>query len=450
MFEPLQTQIHFDLPPALIRGLVMVFCSLLAAPLFDVPLIGLSLTAPLAGFLVFAVLRDWRGLSPQLFTGFVQLLALLFAVLLLSWAWNTIDGTSIQNFSGGGASVGRFMYWFLCSLLACRLFAHTTLPRTAALAFAFGVIMMSIFVLVEYLASGGQRVSGFEHLTTLTQNSYALQFSTFLPFVYYAVLSSGGKRRFFWLVGMGTCLMAVLVLSSRSSWGTSLISLVLFGSLYALQTRRFAMILVVVLFGASLIYTGWQLVPEAVKGDLTYDYNSLSHLDQDKSWQIRQLQIQKGERIFEQHPLIGIGPDQFRFSVTTLDLPEVFRGNSASQYVNRSAHNSYIQLLAEGGLAFIVPYGLLLLWLTVAGIRAALYLARLGELWGLATLAGFVAMSVHFWSISGLTGTAPWFMYGMTAAMIYRARWLRSALARNQSSLQEKTFASGVSLPYPG
>jgi hypothetical protein len=31
-------------------------------------------------------------------------------------------------------------------------------------------------------------------------------------------------------------------------------------------------------------------------------------------------------------------------------------------------------------------------------------------------------MSLHLWTISGLTGTAPWFVYGLAAAVIERGR----------------------------
>jgi hypothetical protein len=39
--------------------------------------------------------------------------------------------------------------------------------------------------------------------------------------------------------------------------------------------------------------------------------------------------------------------------------------------------------------------------------------------------AGFVTMSIHLWTLSGLTGTAPWFLYGMLAGVIELSRRAR-------------------------
>lgn len=83
-------------------------------------------------------------------------------------------------------------------------------------------------------------------------------------------------------------------------------------------------------------------------------------------------------------------------------------------------------------MALSVPFALLLVWLVGAGGWTAVGMARQGEWWGPALVIGLVGMSVHFWTLSGLTGTAPWFVYGATAGMIYRAKGGRRVLPRKR------------------
>jgi hypothetical protein len=99
-------------------------------------------------------------------------------------------------------------------------------------------------------------------------------------------------------------------------------------------------------------------------------------------------------------------------------------------------------MLAETGLLGSIPFGLLLLTLTVRGYRACKNLARQGQAWVLGIYAGFVGMSVHLWSLSGLTGTAPWFVYGLLAAVI--------VMDKQSAHAEEKqwSYASRFSLPY--
>jgi O-antigen ligase len=445
-------QASLDVPNRVMTVLMLLFCFFTAAPLYDVPMVGISVTAPLAGLLVYAVLRDWHGLKLEWHKGFLFLLAVMYFALLVSWTWNIMaGGNAYGSFSASAKTMIRYLFWFLCAMLACRLFSRTALPAKATRAFAAAVVLMSGLVAVEYVLFGGLKSSGWSRLTTLSQNAYGVQYSTFLPFVYYAAVSSFGRRRLLWFGSLALCLFAVLALGSRSTWGTTLITLVLFAVLYAAFARRLGVVIAVAVASCLFGALGWQLLPADVKGDLVYEYESLNRLERDKSWQIRLLQIQKGQRIFAENPILGVGPSQYTRTYVELDIPEIMRYGNSANFSSRSAHNTYVALLAEGGLAFAVPYGLMLLWLCVAGMRSAVVLARHGELWGLAMVPSLAGMSIHFWTLSGLTGTAPWFLYGMTAAMIYRARWMSNAVGATnstQANIQEGSFAARISLPY--
>jgi len=116
--------------------------------------------------------------------------------------------------------------------------------------------------------------------------------------------------------------------------------------------------------------------------------------------------------------LTGVGISRWRKESVPLEIPRVLQYGSQTYYDNKSSHNSYISFLAENGLLGSLPFGFLLLTLMLRGYQAASALARHDQIWALGIYAGFLGMSVHLWSLSGLTGTAPWFVYGLVAAMI--------------------------------
>ena len=67
-------------------------------------------------------------------------------------------------------------------------------------------------------------------------------------------------------------------------------------------------------------------------------------------------------------------------------------------------------------------FALLLTLLLAGGARAAWRLTRRGDAWAGAVWASAAAVSVHLWALAGLTGTLPWFVFGLTAGMIERER----------------------------
>ena len=153
-------------------------------------------------------------------------------------------------------------------------------------------------------------------------------------------------------------------------------------------------------------------------GAVSQRFATLQRLDEDKSYAIRQLMIQKGLRLFQQSPIIGVGAGRWVEESVPLDIPRVFSYAPQSHFDVKTSHNSYVSFLAENGLLGAIPLTVLLMILTLRGLRSSILLTRQGELWALGFYAGFVAMSVHLWAFSGLTNTATWLIYGLVAATI--------------------------------
>lgn len=414
--------------PKRVQLLTLFLCAYLAAPLYDVPFSKLSWSAPIMLFLFFDVMKN-GGLQPKRFQGLVWYVTIFLFTIAFSLGWNQVFGSGLGDYNIGIKTLINYSYWFVCCLVVCRLFSFSALPSCAAQVIASTVVVMAGFISVEFLIWGELGRNGLSRLNLMTQNSYAWQFSTFLPFVYAAFMEARGRTRLFWGVGVLLCMAAVVMLSSRSGWGTALLGLVLFGSLYAMVTKRFVLVLTTVFLIMGMAASISFIIPESTKANILFDYNSLQNLEQDKSWMERQFLIAKGLELFNDNLVFGVGPGQFKSSRVDIELPDVFGVRSSEPFMNRSAHNSYIMVLSEGGLSFVLPFGAFLLWLLFSGLRSALFIAHSEGYWGLALWCGFVGMSIHFWTLSGLTGTAPWFVYGLVTAMIYRARRIRMVLA---------------------
>lgn len=418
---PVRLPVHVEL-------LSLVLCAYLAAPLFDVPIFGLSLSAPLIGFITLLLLApEGGGINFGRMRAVTAFAAVMLAGMTIGLMVRELFGGGTSQYLQGVKSFFLFTYWMFCMVLGCHLFGFTTLPNRAPRWIAWAVTIMAFSIFGEFLLFGGLRHNGWSRFTEMTQNSYGWQFSTFMPFVYMMMVSAKGAGRLWWLGVAGLCLVVVVILSSRTTWATTALGLMLFAVLYGLVARRVLAVIALLFMAATLGAGGWFFATGDIKDRMMYDAQSLEQLDKDKSWQARQVQIQKALIIFKDSPVFGAGIGQFRHTGAEVDMPEVFGGGS-DVVLGRSSHNSYLGLLAEGGLALTVPFTLFLVWLMAAGGRTAVGMARQGEWWGLALMIGLVGMSVHLWTLSGLTGTAPWFVYGATAGMIYRGRGDRRAL----------------------
>ena len=79
--------------------------------------------------------------------------------------------------------------------------------------------------------------------------------------------------------------------------------------------------------------------------------------------------VQKGLKLFEESPIIGVGASRFRKESVELELSGVFRFYSQSSFDRKSAHNSYVGFLAESGLIGSIPLLVLILMLAFQGVN---------------------------------------------------------------------------------
>jgi O-antigen ligase len=400
-----------------VRRLSSFFAAYLAIPVLEVPMFGLSLSAPVFCFLALDCLC--RPVSWRTYRNWIALASLFWMAHLFSLTANVFSGALAVLGATQALLLVRFAFWMLVFVVTAVLVDRYGLgPRLAqALAagtFALGVLRLSEAALFGHWGGGNPRF--------LSQNNYGFGFSAFAPFAIWLVLKGRGCKRLLAAGGSIFLLVAVIGNGSRSSWITVAFGLLLLSALWSLaRARSFAAALShwagLLLLGAAPVAM-LLVAPASLKGPVIERATTLERLDRDKPFLARQLLIEKGMGLFRQNPVFGVGAGGFTQVLTPLEIPRELSYRSLEDFNRKTPHNSYIKVLAETGLIGAAGLFCLLALLTWRGLLATVALARRGDTWAIPVFTGFFTMSIHLWTLSGLTGTAPWFLYGMLAGVI--------------------------------
>ena len=400
------------------RQLFLIFALYLALPIVDLPLLGLSLSAPIL-FIVFAeVFLHSRGVNLKPNRHWITISYFFLLGLLLSLAGNALF-SNIAMTTSDVLTLIRFGYWVLAFFTTIVVVSLAKDLKNIGTIIGCAILILAILRLSEAVFYG--RWGNGPGPRLMTQNSYGIQFSTFIPFGLVLPLIFQGWKRNFAIVALILAFAAIAVNGSRSSWIAITSGAVLFAFIYAITQPKGVRIVqsgTIVLGGLVLAIV--MMVPSSLLQPIANRFNTFDTLDRDKSYQVRLLMIQKGQRLFLESPYFGVGVGRFNESSTILDIPDVLSYHRQERFDRKSSHNSYIALLAESGLVGIVPFALLHLLLFSRGFPAAINLARRGDVWPIAFFSSYVGMSIHLWSLSGITGTTTWFVYGLVAGLIER------------------------------
>jgi len=309
-------------------------------------------------------------------------------------------------------------YWLLTFVITSYFASCANILERTAKLLGWAVFALALARLFEAVIWGA--VNTYESVTRLlTPNTYGFLFSTFFPFLLVPLFAVKGGNKFLPITRVLIVAVAVVINGSRSSWisvaaGTIFFILLLF----FLRSRKVGMTLFLLSVLVVSILLGLNLLPEPVQSAISLRASTFQNLEQDKSYVFRKLMVQKGLKLFEESPIIGVGASRFRKESVELELSGVFRFYSQSSFDRKSAHNSYVGFLAETGLIGSIPLLVLILMLAFQGVKSAVSHARRGDLWALSVMTSFVGMSIHMWTISALAGTVTWFAYGLVAALI--------------------------------
>lgn len=405
-----------------VRRLLLLFLVATVIPVYELPGVGLSITAPLMFFIaleVFAGRRSpTRWLARNRWTGPLFLVA--YGVLISVCAnllLRQVDmGVDVV------ITLVRYSYWWLTFLVVANVSSHEAWMRRITIVLGISAIGLAGVRALDAVLVGGWGLHSSEFGPQfLTKNMYGIQFSTFGPFAFVLPFVVSRKYRPFALVGAAFLLVVVLANGSRGNWVALAAGGSVLMAIYSITHSArgqwvwaLPLVVFIIVFQVPL--------PAQIEEVVTYQLDSFEDLDADKSYEFRQVMIQKALILFEKHPVVGVGLDQFKSTyVPELVIPPILQRH-ASSFITGNSHNSYLLHLAELGLVGTIPFALFLVRLALRGTRATIHFARKEEVWALGVLWGFVSMSVHLWSLTGLGSTGPWLIYGLVAGMIVRSR----------------------------
>jgi O-antigen ligase len=419
--------------PAIISLAFTVFTAFIAFPILDLPLLGLSLTAPIFFLISLEVFFRPPEAWLERYRRWVRWGLLVWTGILLSVV-GTIFWSRGENFSFISLLyLVRYAYWLLVFVVTCYFVSRLRLGQRTVSILALGILALALLRWFEAVFLGN---IGFDSIPTfLTQNNYGFQFSMFVPMALVWLVS--GRSRLWGIAAMLVIWGAVAINASRSAWITAVVGYLLFLWMYLRsgQGRSRGMVAVMLLLG--LFFFAVVVSPQRVMTPLNERLATLERLENDKSYATRQLMIQKGWHLFMENPFFGVGIGRFRQTEAPLELPQILRGVRNRNYNAISSHNSYIQWLAETGVVGSIPYATMLVFLCIVGYRSVMRFARRGEIWAICVYTSAVCMSVHLWSISGITNTSVWFIYGLLGAIIILASepYKPDQVAENQTQL---------------
>jgi O-antigen ligase len=159
------------------------------------------------------------------------------------------------------------------------------------------------------------------------------------------------------LVGtaVATCLVALAYTFSRSAWLGGLVGAILVAAVSPALRLRIALLFVISLAAAMLLLPGFRTaILKRSVGAESYDTGRIN------SWHT-------ASRMIADRPLLGVGPGRFHDAYSEFaDPKEVYRQNPRH---HMDAHNTYLDLAAEGGILTLLPFCLLLFGVVRNGWR---------------------------------------------------------------------------------
>lgn len=401
-------------------NLFLLISTYLVLPLIDIPLMGLSISAPLLFLIVLeAVFRPPRPWS-SVYRSFIMLAVFIWAGIFLSASVNGLLSGGMNINREGILTVIRYAYWLLIFIVVAYVVSAGNFSNVLVRNLGWSIFGLVLFRWGEAVFFG--RIGAWTNLSLLSQNDYGLQFSAFSPFLLGLAFSEKGGKRAVATIGNILLWGAAAVNGSRGSWvgivAATVVFLMILG--VARQRKFWGLFVLLIVSGiiALLIFSTSPQISQAVKSR----FSSLQNLDEEKSFMIRTLMNQKALKLFEQSPFFGVGAGRFVVSSVELQIPKVLQYASQAHFDRKSAHNSYLSFLAENGLAGAIPFAILLIFLVSAGWKAAIYLVEQGQYSGAMIYASFIGLSAHMWAISALTNTSTWFIYGLVVAIIVLTR----------------------------
>lgn len=305
----------------------------------------------------------------------------------------------------------NFLYW-VCAVLFVSNYAKHLDYLTIYKSVFFAMISLVIYnYTVNGLLEGLKIISHFSH------NGFSFLMITFGPMVVYYTKEKYGFN--YSILAAVLVVLAGALSGSRSGSILTLLncSLTLFSN--RLNVRSIFIILIALALGylALQLPTIQQFIFSINERTYAIIYETQEIRSTDASYLIRLAQVEKGLAMFQEYPISGTG--LFTFT----QYSHVFKGDfegfdiiekHAGMLDELSSHNSYLALLAEGGLLLFVPFVSLLLYLLVYLFRNFNKIPDFQKpfFWGL------IGITIHMYFITALVNVFVWVFIGLVCSSI--------------------------------
>ena len=316
-FISTKSQNHFSRTLLTLFSLFVIYT---AFPIAQIPLINLSLSAPI--FLLI-VLEIYSGSDDNWLDRYQRWLA--FAVIFwLAILLSVVDNGFLKDNApfdlDDAKQLVRYAYWLLTFLVTMYLVAESQIGPRLVKILSLAILAVAIVRWGEAIIFG--KIGAWVGVSFLTQNFYGILFSTYSPYLLVALAQRRRGR------DMAAALLvwgAVAINGSRSSWIAVTAGICLFALLYlrafpAQFKRTVILILTLGCFVGLLA-----LAPGLVQEKIQERFDTFHKLDRDKSYEVRLLMVQKGWKLFLDNPLFGVGAGRFTKSSADIDLPKFMR-----------------------------------------------------------------------------------------------------------------------------
>lgn len=406
-------------PPKIQKQLGWLFF-FLAWPVLSV---GINITFFIFIYLVYTINSNGKFGKPILVKDFVDKTIFIFII----WAlFCSVTQPTFERSPGFFVDFKyniQHVYWMVLFLFFKNNFQKIDLVIIGKYTF-WGAILL---VITFYFFSGKVDFGFAAIITKMGRNAFVYQIECVVPILLLYFFTQN-VRVTFWVIFY----FFFITLLSNGRAGTLILFLYLV--IYLIINKVVSIKLLVIISGLSLILIFYGLLSynnfSSNVSSVIRPYNERvanlliqeddGDLEMDKSWIERQIHIVKGLEIFSIYPIKGVGLNHFIFYDTdysTLNLSDyevngsVLFNEAKLELLNkRSAHNSYIQILAETGFIGIFLYLLFLLPIVVFSINYVFknLLTNIDLL-----LIGVIFISIHNWAISSYSSAITFALFGL-------------------------------------
>jgi len=396
-----------------------LFSIYLAIPLYDVPLFGLSISAPIFLFIAWQIYISNKASWVRAYRGWFLLAFFIWLGIAISALANGVRSGGTDISAATYTALARFAYWLLVFVSITYLSSLPGMLERISTWLGWSVIGLGLLRLSEYFFGGVLIGSGLSP-QFFSQNFYGIQFSVFTPFAYLLVFKANGWKKAIAVLGVLVLAGAVAVNGSRGSW-VAIASgmLVLLGfTFFRKPGYAFGMLILL----GMLAFAGYRVYsadPSRYQPVLNR-FTTLQKVEEDKSYATRLWLNAKSAALFQNSPIIGVGTGNYTLAYVEIPLPAVISYHNYGRMNQITSHNSYLSFFAENGLFGGIPYGILIGSLFVIGFRSSWGGLARNDILPIFVFIAFLQLSIHFWVMSGLTGTVTWFLYGLVGGLAKR------------------------------